>query len=203
MALKSAKLINAARRSARRSRRRSTIDEEAFDGIRAWIDKMTDPDYGRVGYISRGSGPARPPDLVDRFPADKSESMTAVGVLARIFLGEDPKKSDADQEGRRPLHASSLADVEPERRLDRHVLLVLRDARDVPGRRRPLEEVGRGDEDRDRRHASARTRDYCVYKGSWDPIDPWGPDGGRVYSTASSRMCLEVYYRYPRVAGTK
>ena len=64
---------------------------------------MTDPDYGRVGYISRGPGPARPQELVDRFPDEKSESMTAVGVLARIFLGEDPKKSDADQEGRRAL----------------------------------------------------------------------------------------------------
>ena len=40
---------------------------------------------------------------------------------------------------------------------------------------------------------------YCLYKGSWDPIGPWGPDGGRVYSTALLAMCLEVYYRYDRV----
>jgi hypothetical protein len=39
--------------------------------------------------------------------------------------------------------------------------------------------------------------------GSWDPIDEWGSLGGRVYSTAISALCLEVYYRYPRVkAGT-
>ena len=44
--------------------------------------------------------------------------------------------------------------------------------------------------------------DYCMYKGSWDPIDPWGPDGGRVYSTAIMALCLEVYYRYDRVFGT-
>ena len=37
--------------------------------------------------------------------------------------------------------------------------------------------------------------------GSWDPVGPWGPDGGRVYSTATMVMCLEVYYRYPRVVG--
>ncbi len=43
---------------------------------------------------------------------------------------------------------------------------------------------------------------YCDMKGSWDPIGPWGPDGGRVYSTAMLAMCLEVYYRYP-VMGTK
>ena len=75
------------------------IDEEAFTGIRSWLDKMTDPDYGRVGYLQRGTGPARPAALVDRFPADKSESMTAVGVLARIFMGEDPKKSDMIKKG--------------------------------------------------------------------------------------------------------
>lgn len=32
--------------------------------------------------------------------------------------------------------------------------------------------------------------------GSWDPRDPWGPYGGRIYSTALSALCLEVYYRY-------
>ena len=34
-----------------------SIDEEAFDGIKAWVDKMTDPDYGRTGYIQRGGLP--------------------------------------------------------------------------------------------------------------------------------------------------
>ena len=38
--------------------------------------------------------------------------------------------------------------------------------------------------------------------GSWDPIGCWGDDGGRVYSTAMLAMCLEVYYRYPKVFGT-
>lgn len=32
--------------------------------------------------------------------------------------------------------------------------------------------------------------------GSWNPRRPWGDYGGRVFSTAMSTLCLEVYYRY-------
>lgn len=34
------------------------------------------------------------------------------------------------------------------------------------------------------------------HAGSWNPTCVWGSYGGRVYSTALSCMCLEVYYRY-------
>jgi hypothetical protein len=36
--------------------------------------------------------------------------------------------------------------------------------------------------------------------GSWDPECIWGGYGGRVYSTALSTLCLEVYYRYAPLA---
>jgi hypothetical protein len=37
---------------------------------------------------------------------------------------------------------------------------------------------------------------YSDQAGSWDPDKMWGGYGGRVYSTAMSCLCLEVYYRY-------
>jgi hypothetical protein len=40
-------------------------------------------------------------------------------------------------------------------------------------------------------------------RGSWDPEDPWSPEGGRVYSTTLNCLCMEVFYRYGRVFGTR
>jgi hypothetical protein len=37
---------------------------------------------------------------------------------------------------------------------------------------------------------------YSDQPGSWTPDKMWGGYGGRVYSTAMSCLCLEVYYRY-------
>ena len=200
MALKSAKLINQA--DTDRSKPPSfEFDADAFDGIRAWVDKMTDEGSGRVGYQQRGSGPARATDLVDRFPADRSESMTAVGVLARVFLGENPKTSLVVQKG-----AGLCAALPPTWNpaggtIDMYYWYYATLA---------LFQVG-GDAwkkwDGAMKSAVAETQrldtDYALYKGSWDPVDPWGGDGGRVYSTAVMAMCLEVYYRYDRVAGAR
>ena len=41
------------------------------------------------------------------------------------------------------------------------------------------------------------------FYGSWDPVDAWGGDGGRVYSTAIMVLCLESYFRYNRVFGSR
>ena len=41
--------------------------------------------------------------------------------------------------------------------------------------------------------------DACRYKGSWDPVGPWGLDGGRVYATALMTMTLVRYYEYDAV----
>lgn len=51
---------------------------------------------------------------------------------------------------------------------------------------------------------NAATRDLIISEqelsgpdaGSWAPRGVWGGYGGRVYSTALSTLCLEIYYRY-------
>jgi hypothetical protein len=47
-----------------------------------------------------------------------------------------------------------------------------------------------------RNHLVADQRTTGHAAGSWDPKAPWGPYGGRVFSTALSTLCLEVYYRF-------
>ncbi len=200
MALKSAELVNKASVKAGR-RAPLAYDQSSFDGLRAWLDKATDPDYGRVGYTKRGEGPARPAELVDRFPGEKSESMTAVGILARIFMGEDPRKSKIIQRG-----AELCANLPPtwnptDGSIDMYywyyATLGIFQVGGKPWATWKKAMQGAMVE------SQRLDTTYCLYKGSWDPIGPWGGDGGRVYSTAIMAMCLMVYERYGKVFGTK
>ncbi len=200
MALKSASLIN--KYAIKRGKPAPLVyDESAFEGIRAWLDKVTDPDYGRVGYVTRGTPPARPPELQDRFPPEKSESMTGVGMLARIFMGEDPRKSKIIKLGAELCLKTAPTWNPSDGSIDMYYWYYATLAMFQAGGK-----YWKGWE-------SAMTKaflpsqhkktTYCELKGSWDPIGPWGPDGGRVYSTAVMAMCLQVLYRYDKVIGTK
>ncbi|MGQ0615278.1 MAG: hypothetical protein ACT4PV_16220 [Planctomycetaceae bacterium] len=172
------------------------VDVEAFEGARLWIDKMTDPDTGRVGYLQAGGGAARPEGMQDRFPAEMTESMTAAGILTRIFLGEDPRTSDPIRRGvdlcLRRLPTWNTTDGSIDMVYWYYATLALFQVGGEPWRRwnQAIQPA---------MVRSQHPRGSGRREGSWDPIDPWGPDGGRVYSTAVMVTCLEVYYRYDRV----
>ena len=200
MAIKSAMLVN--EDAVKRGKSAPlTVDSSAFDGLKAWLDKVTDPDYGRVGYIQRGTGPARPQDLVDRFPGEKSESMTAAGMLARTFMGEDPRKSKIIQKG-----ADLCVKLVPtwndaDGSIDMYYWYYATLAMFQVGGK--YWDKWKDAMEKSMVEHQRKDTDYCQYKGSWDPIGPWGPDGGRVYSTAILALCLEVFYRYDKVFGAK
>ncbi len=189
LALTSAKLINAADEKAGKPPSLS-LDVDAIEGIKSWIDKMTDPESGRVGYQLRGSGPARPTELVDRFPQEKSEAMTAVAMLARIALGQNPETEDAIVKGAKLCGRLLPTWNENDGAIDMYywhyaTAALRRVGGDVW---RTWQQAMRGAAYGNQR----REGDACSYLGSWDPLDPWGPDGGRVYSTAMMAMCLEA-----------
>jgi hypothetical protein len=199
MALKSARLINHADQHSGKAPS-LVLDEDAFDGIKTWIDKVTD-DAGRAGYQTRGTGPARMSDLVDKFPAEKSESMTGVAMLARIFLGENPKTSEPIKKGAELCAKLAPSWNKADGSIDMYywyyATLAMYQVGGEPWNKwNKAMQTAIVDTQR-------KDTDFCMYKGSWDPEDPWGTDGGRVYSTACMALCLEVYYRYDKVFGTK
>ncbi len=186
MVLKSAKLAEL------------NVDGGAMRGAMAWIEKMTEPEFGRVGYQRRGGPPARTTEVQDKFPPDNSESLTGVGVLVRIFAGGDPTKDEfilkgADLMSKKP----PLWDVD-KGTIDFYYWYYATLAMfQVGGKQwdawksameKAIVDNQRKEPDMDQ-------------IGSWDPMDPWATEGGRVYSTAVNCLCLEVYYRYGRVFG--
>ena len=176
------------------------IDPDAFEGARQWIDKMTDPEFGQVGYNMPGGTAARPEGLQDKFPPEKSQSMTAVGMLTRIFLGEDPRTSEMIRKGADLCLESPPRWNPDDGSIDMYYWYYATLAMfQVSGRHWKAWNKHMKEAIVKHQHP----RGLGSRTGSWDPIGPWGNDGGRVYSTAVMVMCLEVYYRYDRVFGLK
>ena len=133
---------------------------------------------------------------MDKFPSDRSESLTAEGVTIRILTGEVPRKSEMIQKGMDLCLKTLPVWDEQAGTIDFSYWFWGTQASfqvggDVWKRwnaamRPALVDNQRKDGDE---------------KGSWDPISVWGRDGGRIYSTALSTMILQAYYRTGRIGG--
>ncbi|MHC4491078.1 MAG: hypothetical protein ACYTDU_05600 [Planctomycetota bacterium] len=163
------------------------VDPDGFEGARQWINKITDPTFGQVGYNYPGGAPARPEGLKDKFPPEKSQSMTAAGILCRLTFGEDPRTSEMIKKG-----ANLCAELSPSWNPDSGSIDMYywyfgtRALRGVGGRHwskwnESLQEALV--KNQHQRGSGSRT-------GSWDPIGVRGGEGGRIYSTALLTMCL-------------
>jgi hypothetical protein len=174
-----------------------TVDPEAFTASRLWFESMTDPATGRVGYDSVGSMSSRSVGM-DEFPPEAGEAMTATALLCRIFMGDDPSS-----EPMLVKHADLLMKKLPRWAPDEgacdmyywyygtYAMYQIGGSKWKAWNR----ELKSAVLDTQRRDGAAT--------GSWDPVGPWGQAGGRVYSTATMALCLEVYFRYSRVAGAR
>ena len=163
----------------------------AFQGARSFVEKVTDPAYGRVGYLVRGSGSARPSELLDEFPPEKTEAMTAVGMLVRL-LAPDP--SDKDDARLLELGMQRLSDVMPrwsnEGTRDFYYWYygALACAALKTDRARAWDEAFVNAVLKNQRTDGG----VCLYEGSWDSDTVWGPDGGRIYTTAILTLGLQA-----------
>jgi hypothetical protein len=167
------------------------VDSTAFKGPLVWLDEATDPVTGRVG--------ARPGSL-EKFPADRGASLTAVAALTRIFSGQDPQKEPLLQKAAEQMSAEPPVWDRGGGQVDAYywyfgTLAMFQIGGDHWKRwnesmKQAIVDQQRNEKDRDER-------------GSWDPVGPGAVEGGRVISTALMCLCNEVYYRYGRVFGTK
>ncbi|MBK8100803.1 MAG: terpene cyclase/mutase family protein [Planctomycetes bacterium] len=174
------------------------VSTAALKLCETWLDQVTDS-TGRCGYTKAGEPSSRHPgDHGTRFPTEKGEAMTAVGLFCRYFMGQGGEKDDAHK-------------------------AVMTAAADLILTKPPIWDTKAGTIDeyywyyatyalfqKGGRHWtdwSKKLVDAVVkpqrsdgnFKGSWDPIGAWGEDGGRVYTTAILVLTLEAYYRYTKL----
>ncbi len=171
------------------------VPRAAYAGARAWLDEVTD-ELGRTGYNAKGTGQVVVAGKNEQF-ADH-ESMTAIALMSRIFIDRD--RGDARLRPASEMLARDLP-VWDGPRIDYYywyyAALALFQADGPKGR---IWTAWGGALDRVLCEHQRKVSDGCAH-GSWDPIDRWGFEGGRVYATALNTLSLEVWYRYDNVFG--
>ena len=122
--------------------------------------------------------------------------MTAVGLLCRFFLGQDPKQTPVMSAAAATMLKKPPVWNPNDGSIDTYYWYYASFAMYQMGgdqwdqwSKKMLEAVVKP-----QRHDNN-------FKGSWDPIGVWADDGGRVYQTAILVLCLEAYYRYARILG--
>jgi hypothetical protein len=206
MALRSAVLVNEAEKREERAAV-FTIDEDAWDGVHLWVDKVTD-DLGRGGYQTRGTGGSRIKGLEKLFPLELCECSTAQTLCMRLALAQPALQHSAYPIDLKPVApGAKLLRASPPRwdggsRDFVYWYFGSLALREIGGDAWSawLPQVLEAVLPYQNRHGT-----YCDQKGSWEPVDAWGEEGGRVYATAILALTLEAPYRYalPRVAKPK
>ncbi|MCA8953286.1 MAG: terpene cyclase/mutase family protein, partial [Planctomycetes bacterium] len=168
-----------------------TINKEALHLAEVWLDQVSDPS-GRHGYTKAGEQSSRKPgDHATRFPVDKGESMTAVGLFCRFFMNQDPKekpimKASADLIlNKPPVWDENAGSIDHYYWYYGTYALFQMGGRHWETWQKKLKTAVVDHQQRDKGKKN-------LY-GSWDPIGAWGEDGGRVYSTAILTLTLEAF----------
>jgi hypothetical protein len=175
------------------------INKTALELSAVWLDQVSDP-TGRHGYCKQGEQSSRKPgDHQTRFPIDKGEALTAVGLFCRFFMGQDPKEKPIMTAAANLILTKPPIWDEKAGTIDHYYWYYATYALFQMGGRHWTDwqkklndaviKTQRNDTEPGRKN----------YVGSWDPIGAWGDDGGRVYSTAILTLTLEAFYRYTKL----
>jgi hypothetical protein len=159
--------------------------KSCYEGTRAWLDDCTEGNYYRVGYTHK---PAKNDTL----------SMTAIGVMCRIFMDKDKK------DPRLSMGCDLLLREKPvweDKKIDFYYWYYASLALfQFDGPSGPKWKAWNDD----MKNAIVKNQNAAgsgCKNGSWDPVDRWSRSGSRIYATAVNALTLEVYYRYANVFG--
>ncbi len=173
--------------------------ERSFRGALSWFDRATSAS-GKTGYMAPGDEGSRLSNVfAEPYPYSKEPScMTAVSVLCRLFAGES--RSNSRIRGGVKILAENMPKWSEARG---RALSSINFYYWYYGSYAMFQfggtEWARWSDAMIEALQSTQRTGVCCETGSWDPVDEWGPAGGRVYSTALGAMTLEVYYRFKRM----
>jgi hypothetical protein len=169
----------------------------AYDGARAWFDEATDVDYGRVGYTHKNTGKVFIPGKNEHF--EHHETLTAIAVMSRIFIDKN-KKDPRLKHGAELLKRdkASWEDTKIDAYYWYSAALALFQ---YEGPKSP-EWISWKDPLMNALVKHQNVQSSGCRRGSWEPIDRWSCEAGRVYMTAINALTLEVFYRYTHVFGS-
>jgi hypothetical protein len=174
------------------------VDDAALRTAMVWFNGVTDPATGAAGYTRPGEGSSRPVDKLERFPAARTEALTSAVLLCRCLMTESPSDPALTKRSTDLILSKLPTWNEKDGSIDMYYWYYASYAMFQVG--------GKAWDTWSKSMTKAVVRSQRTdgnFKGSWDPVDAWGDDGGRVYSTAIMTLCLESYYRYSRVQGAR
>jgi hypothetical protein len=166
------------------------VPQESIRGARAWFEEATDRETGRTGYTDSRAGKVVIPGVNEEY--DDHPTLTAAAVLSKLFLGAD--------RGEKIRRQASLILADPPAWDARNVkidfyywyygtyALFMFDG--------PTgEHWKKWNEKLKTALLQHQNREGCR-DGSWEPLDRWSSEGGRVCVTALGALILEAYYRF-------
>lgn len=171
------------------------VDDAALKTSMVFFDSVTDPSTGSAGYQKVGEGSSRPAGKQTAFPVEKTQALTGVVLLCRYLLHQDPKEMPIMNKSADAILAHPPVWNEKDGSIDMYYWYYASYAMYQMG--------GRHWDTWSKKLTAAALKTQKTTgneKGSWDPVDAWGEDGGRVYSTATMVLCLEAYFRYGKVS---
>lgn len=185
MAYKSAKFFDLA------------VNEEALRLAGVFLDQVSDT-TGLHGYQKAGQLCGRKlGQHAQKFPAERSQALTAVGLFCRFFLGQSPNERPIMKSSAKLLTESLPSWNESDGSIDHYYWYYATYALFQMGGKpwtqwqKALERAVGPQQHVDEQNSNTF--------GSWDPVGAWGDDGGRVYSTAILTLTMQANYRYTRL----